>query len=118
MIPIYLTDGKPKRKYMKKLGVKVHIWIDDFYRGKIYASSLWEVWEYLLTNVYDFDETHLLLEKRSYGLEYYCGAIKEKSLTRVPDIRRIGVLDEEDNAVERPGRAEIYSGEEPDVRFL
>ncbi len=30
-IPIYLTDGKPKRKYMKKLGVKVHLWIDDFY---------------------------------------------------------------------------------------
>jgi hypothetical protein len=30
-IPIYLTDGKPKRKYMRKLGVKVHLWIDDFY---------------------------------------------------------------------------------------
>ena len=30
-IPIYLTDGRPKRKYMKKLGVKVHLWIDDFY---------------------------------------------------------------------------------------
>lgn len=30
-IPIYFTDGKPKRKYMKKLGVKVHLWIDDFY---------------------------------------------------------------------------------------
>lgn len=33
MIPIYLTDGKPKRKFMKKLGVKVHLWIDDFYPG-------------------------------------------------------------------------------------
>lgn len=32
-IPIYLTDGKPKRKYMRKLGVKVHLWIDDFYPG-------------------------------------------------------------------------------------
>jgi len=30
-IPIYLTDGRPKRKYMKGLGVKVHLWIDDFY---------------------------------------------------------------------------------------
>ena len=30
-IPIYLTDGKPKRNYMKKLGIKVHLWIDDFY---------------------------------------------------------------------------------------
>lgn len=32
-IPIYLTDGKPKRKFMKDLGVKVHLWIDDFYPG-------------------------------------------------------------------------------------
>ncbi len=32
-ISIYLTDGKPKRKYMKELGVKVHLWIDDFYPG-------------------------------------------------------------------------------------
>jgi len=32
-IAIYLTDGKPKRRFMKKLGVKVHLWIDDFYPG-------------------------------------------------------------------------------------
>lgn len=32
-IPIYLTDGMPKRKFMKDLGVKVHLWIDDFYPG-------------------------------------------------------------------------------------
>ncbi len=32
-IPIYLTDGQPKRKFMKNLGVKVHLWIDDFYPG-------------------------------------------------------------------------------------
>ena len=31
MIPVYLTDGWPKRRYMKMLGVKVHLWIDDFY---------------------------------------------------------------------------------------
>lgn len=30
-IAIYLTNGKPKRKYMKKLGINVHFWIDDFY---------------------------------------------------------------------------------------
>lgn len=33
MIPIYLTDGKPKRNYLKKLGLKVHLWVDDFYPG-------------------------------------------------------------------------------------
>jgi len=44
-IAIYLTDGKPKRKYMRKLGVKVHLWIDDFYPGisdescKIFAKN-------------------------------------------------------------------------------
>jgi len=44
-IAIYLTDGKPKRKYMRKLGVKVHLWIDDFYPGisdescKIFARN-------------------------------------------------------------------------------
>ncbi len=32
-IPIYFTDGKPKRRFLKKLGVKVHLWIDDFYPG-------------------------------------------------------------------------------------
>ena len=32
-VDIYLTNGKPKRKYMKKKGVKVHLWIDDFYPG-------------------------------------------------------------------------------------
>jgi hypothetical protein len=32
-IAIYLTDGKPKRKYMKNLDIKVHLWIDDFYPG-------------------------------------------------------------------------------------
>lgn len=30
-IDIYLTNGKSKRKYMKKKGVKVHLWVDDFY---------------------------------------------------------------------------------------
>jgi len=71
-----------------------------------------------LTNVYDFDETHVLLEKRSLGLEYYCGAIHQQKLTKVPDIQRIGVLDEEDHIVSRPGNEEIYSGDETDYRFI
>ncbi|MCF6194519.1 MAG: hypothetical protein L3J46_09345 [Kangiellaceae bacterium] len=39
-----------------------------------------------LTNVYMFDDAHVLLEKRSLGLEYYCGAIHTKGLTKVPNI--------------------------------
>ncbi len=71
-----------------------------------------------LTNVYDYDETHVLLEKRSLGLEYYCGAIHAKNLKKVPDIQRIGILDEEDNIVAAPSQEVIYSGEETDLRFI
>ncbi len=71
-----------------------------------------------LTNVYDFDDTHVLLEKRSYGLEYYCGAIQVYGLAKVPDIQRIGVIDEMDNIVEKPSREEIYSGTEAEHRFV
>jgi len=71
-----------------------------------------------LTNVYDFDETHVLLEKRSLGLEYYCGAIHAEKLIKVPDIQRIGIVDEEDNIVEPPSPEEIYSGDETDFRFI
>jgi len=37
-IPIYFTDGKPKRRYLKKLGIKIHIWVDDFYPGISFDS--------------------------------------------------------------------------------
>jgi len=32
-IAIYLTDGQPKRAYLKSLDLDVRIWIDDFYPG-------------------------------------------------------------------------------------
>lgn len=71
-----------------------------------------------LTNVYEYDDNHVLLEKRSLGLEYYCGAIHGKGLTKVPNIVRIGILDEEDNKVKAPSVEEVYSGEETDLRFI
>ena len=71
-----------------------------------------------LTNVYKFDDNHVLLEKRSLGLEYYCGAIHNKGLTKVPKIQRVGVLDEDDNAVQAPSQKEIYSGDETNFRFI
>ena len=71
-----------------------------------------------LTNVYMFDEGHVLLEKRSLGLEYYSGAIHSKGLTKVPNIQSIGILDEDDNAVQAPSQEEIYSGDETDLRFI
>ena len=71
-----------------------------------------------LTNVYMFDDKHVLLEKRSLGLEYYCGAIHSQGLKKVPNIHRIGILDEDDNIVESPSQEEIYSGDETDLRFI
>ena len=71
-----------------------------------------------LTNVYQYDDVHVLLEKRSLGLEYYCGAIHNKGLSKVPNIQRVGILDEEDNVVSAPSQEEIYSGDETDLRFL
>ncbi len=71
-----------------------------------------------LTNVYMFDDNHVLLEKRSLGLEYYCGAIHSQGLHKVPNIHRVGILDEEDNIVESPSQEEIYSGDETDLRFI
>lgn len=71
-----------------------------------------------LTNVYEYNDTNVLLEKRSLGLEYYCGAIHNKGLTKVPEIVRIGILDEEGNKVKAPSVEEVYSGEETDLRFI
>ena len=71
-----------------------------------------------LTHVYAYDENHVLLEKRSLGLEYYCGAIHSQGLVKVPKIQRVGILDEEDNIVDGPTQSEIYSGEETDLRFI
>jgi len=71
-----------------------------------------------LTNVYNFSETHVLLEKRSYGLEYYCGAIHDSALVKVPKIERIGILTEEDQIVDSPSQEIIYSGEETELRFI
>lgn len=71
-----------------------------------------------LTNVYHFSDTHVLLEKHSYGLEYYCGAIHEKFLTEIPEIHRIGVLTEDNQIVNVPANEVIYSGDETELRFI
>jgi hypothetical protein len=71
-----------------------------------------------LTNVYAFDDNHVLLEKRSLGLEYYCGAIHSQSLKKVPKIQRAGILDEEDNITAAPSQEEVYSGNETALRFV
>jgi len=92
--------------------------LDQFLAGK-YKQIFCEKCEMtFLTNVYEFDDTHVLLEKRSLGLEYYCGAIHAQKLKKVPELERVGILDEDDNIVEAPSQTEIYSGEETDLRFI
>jgi hypothetical protein len=72
-----------------------------------------------LTNVYDFDPEHVLLEKRSLGLEYFCEAIKTFNLSKTPNVDRIGIIDEEDNIIsERPSKEEIFSGNETEYRYI
>ena len=64
-----------------------------------------------LTNVYDFDPEHVLLEKRSLGLEYFCEAIKTHHLKKTPQVDRIGIIDEADTVIPvRPSKEEIFSG--------
>lgn len=72
-----------------------------------------------LTNVYDFDEEHVLLEKRSLGLEYFCEAIHTIMLKKIPGIKRVGVLDEDDNIIiNPPSKQEIFSGNETEYRYI
>ena len=92
--------------------------IDKFIAGDYEQIHCEECEMTFLTNVFAFDDTHVLLEKRSLGLEYYCGAIHSKGLTKVPKIMRAGILDEENNVVEAPSQQEIYSGDETDLRFF
>ena len=92
--------------------------IDKFIAGDYEQIHCKECEMTFLTNVFSFDDTHVLLEKRSLGLEYYCGAIHAQGLTKVPKITRAGILDEENNVVGAPSQQEIYSGDETDLRFF
>ncbi|MCK5895984.1 MAG: hypothetical protein KAG20_04210 [Cocleimonas sp.] len=72
-----------------------------------------------LTNVYDFDQYHVLLEKRSLGLEYFCEAINTLNLTKIPQVKRIGILDENNVIINtKPSKQEIFSGQETDYRYI
>lgn len=72
-----------------------------------------------LTNVYDFDSEHVLLEKRSLGLEYFCEAIQSLRLIKIPNVKRIGVLDEDHNIIlKADSKQEVFSGKETDYRYL
>jgi hypothetical protein len=71
-----------------------------------------------LTSVYGYDDTHVLLEKRALGLEYFCDAIHEFALPSTPQLTRIGVLDEDDNIIDLPEGGELFSKKETEYRYI
>ena len=74
--------------------------------------------ETFLTNVYEYDDEHVLLEKRGLGLEYFCHALHEFHLTHIPAIDRIGVLNEDDEIIDLPFGEELFQTDETDYRYI
>ncbi len=74
--------------------------------------------ETFLTNVYDYDNNHVLLEKRGLGLEYFCDAIQHYQLTNIPIITRIAVLDEDDVPINLPIGKELFQRVETEYRYI
>lgn len=60
---------------------------------------------------------YVILEKYALGLEYFYDAIKQYDLVRVPFIRRVGILDENDINLD-PSVVQLFSYAEPDYRMI
>ena len=60
---------------------------------------------------------YVLLEKYALGLEYFNDAIQQHQLSHVPFIKRIGILDEDDQTLS-PDVVQLFSHEEPDYRLI
>lgn len=63
------------------------------------------------------DREFVILEKYALGLEYFCDAIQTYGLTQIPLIRRIGILNDDDEPLD-PARIQLFSHEEPDYRLI
>lgn len=74
--------------------------------------------ETFLTNVYAYDDEHVLLEKRGLGLEYFCNALQKFHLSHIPAIDRIGILNENNEVVDLPIGKELFQSDETDYRYI
>ena len=92
--------------------------LEKFCRGEFEQIICDKCMETFLTNVYAYDDEHVLLEKRGLGLEYFCDALQKYHLTHIPQIDRIGVLDEDCNPVEVSQGEELFRDEETDYRYI
>lgn len=88
--------------------------INDKYE-RIYCEKCMNTF---LTNVYAFDDKHVLLEKRALGLEYFCHAIHEFSLLSTPNLTRIGILEEDNKIINLPPDGELFTSTETDYRYI
>ncbi len=70
------------------------------------------------TNIFNYSDTCVLLEKRALGLEYFCHAIHEYGLSQFPNVTRVGLLDENDNVVEQKPYEELFDVSETEYRYL
>ncbi len=92
--------------------------LEKFCNGEFEQIFCDKCMETFLTNVYAYDDEHVLLEKRGLGLEYFCHALHEFHLSHIPQIDRIGILDEDCNVVEVPAGEELFKKEETDYRYI
>lgn len=61
--------------------------------------------------------SYVVLEKYALGLEYFCDAIQQYGLVKVPFIRRVGILDDNDVNLD-PSVVKLFSYDEPNYRLI
>jgi hypothetical protein len=92
--------------------------LDNFLNDQYEQIFCDQCMDTFLTNVYNYDEQHVLLEKRGLGLEYFCNAIQHYQLIHIPIITRIAVLDENDIQINLPIGKELFQSTETEYRYI
>ncbi|MCK5727168.1 MAG: hypothetical protein KAH22_10125 [Thiotrichaceae bacterium] len=92
----------------------VQNFIDEQYQRIICDQCL----NTFMTKVFDYSPSHVLLEKRTLGLEYFCHATQELNLICVPDVQALGIINEDDQIVPSQSKDKLFSAIETDFRYL
>ena len=71
-----------------------------------------------MTNIYYYSPSHVLLEKRELGLEYFCHAIHSLKISSAPDVTSLGIIDEDDQFVSTDAKDKLFSTSETNFRYL
>lgn len=73
--------------------------------------------QFIADTTHEAWRNYVLLEKQTLGLEYFMDAIQRYHLEHVPFVRRVGVLDENDQVLD-PAVIRLFTHEEPDYRII